>query len=365
MIFGVIPPVIEIPDASSPIVRIEAMIKLPPLDSAQKYWLHQAAINATQTTQGYTPKVIFDTLSPGYGLNIKVLPDYLRVGYAVPPQNLQSGLRMMNSFLTEPEFEERNISSVPLPEAKSGWERFLVTHQLQPYRFRIEDLKNMWRHVVTPQNTVIGVGGAFRSGSANEMFSEMGLQWSVVSPIRTAPRPFAPRPEAPQKQGFLMLSAPVKRAQAVHLVAATLLGGGKESPLWKVAREELALSYRQEAFLIPVASGWEFRIAIGSDAEGVKQSELLRKNLLSAVEKLDPADLKRAQTSLRSALIDGLGEVPIEYGADAFSGALYWQLKEGKAWMPADMNGQVQEVTLDQAKKYLQELLSQNSFLEV
>jgi hypothetical protein len=82
-----------------------------------------------------------------------------------------------------------------------------------------------------------------------------------------------------------------------------LLGQGKSSVLFRVAREELGLSYRQEAFLWPTAGGWQPRVYLTSaDPLPIAKLEQLKERMLAEVSTWNESDLQHAKQMLVASI---------------------------------------------------------------
>jgi hypothetical protein len=158
---------------------------------------------------------------------------------------------------------------------------------------------------------------------------------------------------------------------ASYLLAANAIGVGKESVQWLVAREEMNLSYRQEAFLIPTATGWRFRMAYACDENGVKHEVIadLRVKLRSKCEGLTQKDLDRAIGLGRGyltnqmptlPLILGVGEVLSNDANDQLYLRHYWSTLYGFDWNAESLLADMKATKLEDFKKLLLKLIDES-----
>jgi hypothetical protein len=100
-----------------------------------------------------------------------------------------------------------------------------------------------------------------------------------------------------------------------------MLGGGKDTILWKVCREGLKMSYQQDAFVLPTEAGWEFRIAVATDARILKEDAVsqLVSSLAQAVDGLSETDLQHARGLLKGFFEYGQSGIPIKLGQTAMT----------------------------------------------
>jgi len=114
-----VPDIVEYPNLKAQSVAIEAIVKLPKMNPAQRYVLSQAMNLAVQMTPEYANKDILRILQTGTRFRLYQAGDHLRVGLTVDPDELGSGLNLLHSVLTEPSFLADTIkarkSNVVLP----------------------------------------------------------------------------------------------------------------------------------------------------------------------------------------------------------------------------------------------------------
>ena len=85
-------------------VAIEAVIKLPPLNSSQRYVLGQAMQVAVQLTPEFGNRDILHVQKTGTRFRLYQAADHLRIGLTVDKGDFGPGLSLLHSVLTEPSF---------------------------------------------------------------------------------------------------------------------------------------------------------------------------------------------------------------------------------------------------------------------
>jgi hypothetical protein len=153
------------------------------------------------------------------------------------------------------------------------------------------------------------------------------------------------------------------------LLATTALGVGKGSAIFQVAREQMGLSYRQDAFLWPSSKGLQTRLIVTliprNDESSLPQK--LRDGLLKQIDGWSEQDLARAKSMYTAAMVDGLAGGPIWLRAEAPIGpsvydrtllAGYWTMKSGASFDGDKLSQSLGAVGLDVLKATAKALLT-------
>ena len=309
------PRLIEFPSKATEVVAIEALIKLPKLEPGHRFRLDQAAINAVKMTPQYGRRDIARILAPGYRFRVDQLADVLRIGLTVEPKDLGAGLSVLSSVLTQPTFLQDAIK-VDSIATISPWQRAIKAYETVPMDVDQALLQDIWKYVVQPKNITVGVRGRFTDGQALSLWKQREQYWVDYVPNKLI---YGRSPKLRLDVGqppILLMRAAVGSLTPDDLVAATLLGGGKDSILWQLCREELRMSYQQDSFFLPTESGWEFRVAVATDQRILEEGAVatLQSKLLTAVDKLTEQDLDHARGLLRGYLEFGQPGIPIILG---------------------------------------------------
>jgi hypothetical protein len=150
------------------------------------------------------------------------------------------------------------------------------------------------------------------------------------------------------------------------------LGSGKGSSLFRVVRDGMNLSYRQDALLWPSAFGWKPFLVIGMEPQPDEASyrakaEEVRQALLKDVESWTEANRQRAVGYAGALVTRGGDASPLffRYGgplATDVTGrtrmAAYWMSKTGSAWNPEALASSFASIPLEELKAEATAMLS-------
>ena len=369
-----VPEIIEYPSLNAPSVAIEAVIKLPALNPAQRYVLSQAMNLSVQMTPEYANQDVLRILQIGTRFRLYQGADHLRVGLTVDRDNIGSGLSLLHSVLTEPSFladtikARKTMVNFPWAPAYCGF----ATQEMPLDR---DTLMGLWQAIMRPKNISVAISGRFRLGEPSERWRAKQTGW-VYSVLGTLPLAYPPiaKPVANDPPILIFDSKPITMTRsnlASYLLAANAIGVGKESVQWLVAREEMNLSYRQEAFLIPTEKGWRFRMAFATDQAGIKNETIadLRVKLRAKCEAVTQQDLDHAVGLGRGYLVNqmpllplilGIGEVLSNDANDQLYLRHYWSTQYGFDWNADSLLSDMKATKLDDFKKLLLKLIDES-----
>jgi predicted Zn-dependent peptidase len=256
------------------------------------------------------------------------------------------------------------------------WGAALRPRELDVRSIRGREIVELYEQITAKDTLRIAIGGPFQPAQVREVWGKKEAAWPA--PKYIARSPFPPsgriRPRNPGGVTTLEFAGPTFAADdaalPTRLLALVALGSGKGSSLFRVARGELALSYRQEALLAPSPKGWQPRLilAMRPRADEVEVVSTLRTALLSDVERWSEAHRLRAvgmadlsltrATELSPLSLWRTGPVPNNLEGRTFLKA-YWPMKTGQAWNPERLADATRNVTLADLKAAAHELLEQ------
>jgi hypothetical protein len=224
-----------------------------------------------------------------------ILPDYVGIQFSVPVDLVPSAVTALYGFLYRP-----NLTPRDQPTGDVDW--YAPLWQFQPKRDPAErEVRQAWDYLVKKGRVRISVRGGDTPGAAARTWASL----SVSDPASRLPAEL-PRPDGdriPAAANAIWLDGPETKSPAAAALAAILIGQGKSSELFRVAREAMGISYRQEAFLWPSRNGWTPRIFLtGADPVSRAQAEQLRERLIANASAWTDADLVRAKSCLRESL---------------------------------------------------------------
>lgn len=298
-------PVVEVPDRSADRVTLQAVFKLPKTDALNRAALDVLSQVVVDDNDAYSKPQMQALCAPGGEPRCYVLPDTISISLAVLPADEGLGLRILAGMLSSPRFNLDTINSYLISEPArhhADWAMALDGSTRAWDRLRMEDVTNLFRTVFRPDNMVLGVGGPLARGLAETEWARVSASWrrQPAKPLRSS-EPFKDFAQ-PYRSHILELRGPEWDAHeplGARLLALVALGGGKGSALFQVIREQLALSYRQEAALWPTRDGFVGRILVQTSpkpaAEEQEELRMIRAALLDAVSKWTEEDLARAK----------------------------------------------------------------------
>ena len=316
------PTLYEFPNPAAEAVAIQAIVPIPVLDLSRRTALEICLRTACIRTLNYGYRDIGAITLNGSGVLGELGVDHIRIGFQVAPSDLSRGLSLMRSVLCSPSFMQDSLTKTTnefrLAE-DSPWLSAIFSTSRNPVMVTSESALSLWRGLVNLNTVRIGVGGKLTPGSAQSAWEAQPDAWPV------APRGWEP----PRFPGFAVKSShrvphiPGESVQigtgtvisgdpkeiALAMVCVSVLGCGKESLLWRISREQLGFSYRQEAFLAPNFQGWVPIVAVGTDQKFVLSE--LKSALQSSIDGLTPADLDRARGIIKANLLEGMPIGPI------------------------------------------------------
>ena len=370
-----VPEIVEYPDSNRRSIAIEAIIKLPALNPAQRYVLSQATNLAVQMTPEYANQDVLRILQIGTRFRLYHGADHLRIGLTVDSENLGSGLSLLHSVLTEPSFLADTIkarrSTIAFP-----WAAAYRGFDFQEMPLDRDTIVALWQGIMRPKNISVAISGRFPKGAPSERWRSNQTGWVYTVPDQL-PLSYPPLAKSvPNNPPILVFdSKPItlfKGTLASYLLAANAIGVGKESVQWLVAREGMNLSYQQEAFLIPTSSGWRFRMAFATDENGVKPEVIseLRAKLRAKCEAMTQKDLDHAVGLGRGYLVNQMPTLPLILGIsevlandanDQLYLKLYWKTQFGFEWDAQSLLTEMKTTKLDDLKKLLLKLIDESN----
>ena len=369
-----VPSITEYLNTSKDTVAIEAIVKLPPLNPAQRYVLSQAMSVAVQMTPEYGNREVLRLLKTSTRFRLYQAADHLRIGLTVDAGDYGPGLSLLHSVLTEPTFLADTIKARK-STLINPWYPAYRGFESQETPLERETIIALWRGIMRPKNISVAISGRFAARDAAEKWNRMKSGWVFDAPNQlplTYPLLAKDVPNSPPLLVFDSKPIMITRSLlATHLLAANALGVGKESAQWLVAREGLHLSYRQEAFLIPTAAGWRFRMAFGVDDAGVQHEVIadLRTKLRAKCEALTQADLDHAVGLGQGYLVNqmptlpmilGIGEMLSNDANDRLYLRHYWTTMYGFDWNAETLLVQMKATTLPELKTLLLQLIDES-----
>lgn len=361
----------EYRDAGAKEIAFVAFAPIPKLSANEADALDALVDAIPRDVEGYSRRDALDTTN-GAPIRCVAGPDYIKISFSVPPENWRAGVGLMEALV------QRSRLTLPeRPRVRSNvtaWDAALAPYRHAPSA-RLGDVQRLYRGLFRRENVILAVGGAIEPGQIEEEWQKRADQWPRVRNAGIGD--FGPEPAAlaanPGGLSSVELYGPsfgsADAALSTRTLALIALGAGKGASLFRVAREKLALSYRQEALLYPAREGWQPRLLLvtKSRADLPKKAEALRQGLMADVKEWSEADLQRAKGMADAIFLRGVDFSPFAFAQPgAFDTALesqtffnaYWRWKTGLNWDPDAFLRQMKSVTLADLKETATSMLT-------
>jgi hypothetical protein len=365
--------VVEYREPRATEISIQIMARIPRLTARQEDSLEALRDCLLHRPDGYGPKDIFDVTN-GDTIRSQIGPDYIRLSFHVPSNGLHGGLSLAEALVQQ----NGNL-----------WDTQPVTTAINPWRFAIRPLvrtrvpkpyqvQDLYRTLFRPENICLAIGGPIVPGEATQIWRSKMAAWSpppVLPPSKYEPLPI---PSSKNLGGLdsVEIRGPAFAADdpmiSSRILAVIALGTGKGSSAFRVARQKLAFSYRQEGFLYPETNGWRCRlIFIRKPATGLQEAGAkLQKEIAEDVSQWTERDRIRALGMTDAFLNRGVGPSPFAFGVDgAVDNGLegrtflnaYWKMKTGTTWNAENLRLSLENVSLESLKRAASEIVNSGS----
>jgi predicted Zn-dependent peptidase len=353
--------VVEVPENSATEVALEAVVSLPKLTAGERGLLGVIVRALPRGTEQYSRKDMMIT-TDGAPVVTDLMADHVRVGFTVPPENLKAGISLMENLLRRARISAEDLGS-PMAMPIDSWMGSLVTTVYPVPSLRADRVRDLYRKVFRPERVVLAVGGKFAPGEPTALWKSKVATWQVGR--EPTFRDDYTTATTRISENLLEIRKPAQFSPSM-LLAVFALGSGKGSSLFRIAREELALSYRQEAILWPSEGGFETRLLVRTTQKQPGLEEL-RTALLKDVESWTEAERSRALGMAEAVMLRSLPFSPLYLSSrgplsDSLSDrtflAGYWTLKTGAPWNPIEMLANMRAVPLDALKSAARSILS-------
>jgi predicted Zn-dependent peptidase len=185
-------------------------------------------------------------------------------------------------------------------------------------------VQEVFRQAIQAGTLVVVLAGKFEPGEANAALSARLVALPEaprrgVSRYDNPPLPIGRRQDgfaSYELRGKAILGSDPQFSAVV--LAATGLGTGKESTVFRVLRQGLGLSYQQAAALIPSQGGWVPRLMLiqTRPEESAGLPAKVREAVLKDINAWDEESLARMKAMLRAAMEQGLPDAPLWLGEE-------------------------------------------------
>lgn len=365
--------VIEYREPRASEISIQILARIPRLTARQEDSLEALRDCLLHRPDGYGPKDIFDVTN-GDSIRSQIGPDYIRLSFHVPSNGLNGGLSLAEALVQQ----KGNLwDTKPVTTAISPW-RFAIrplVRTLSPKPYQVQDL---YRTLFRPENIFLAVGGPIVPGQATQIWQSKMAAWSPSPVLPTSKYEPLPKPSTINLGGLdsVEIRGPVFAADdptiSSKILAVIALGTGKGSSVFRVARQKLAFSYRQEGYLYPETNGWRCRlIFVRKPSSGLREAAVnLQREIAKDISQWTEKDRIRALGMADAVLNRGVGPSPFAFGVDgAVENGLegrtflnaYWKMKTGAPWNAENLRLSLENVTLETMRREASEMVNSGS----
>lgn len=368
--------VFERVEAGTDEVSIQAMIPFDEKDTVDPAVLETLVKLLPTTIEGYSRKDVMN-ITAGVPMECELEPDHIRLALSVPPQNLAAGIRLLDAVLHHSKMADDTIrEALTKRERGNYWSTALRPFDADYTAIRPQDVLEAYRRLGDPNKIRLAIGGQFEEGKPTELWQGFVDGWVATRlPPRVSYQPKVKfRTSTPEGVSMIQLAGPEFPAKAAdfstRFLAMVALGTGKGASLFRAVRGETAISYRQEALLVPTVKGWEPRLAVASKRESgdeLEVAEAVRATLLKDIESWGEPDRLRAvgmadtvltrMPELSPLALWRNGTVSRDLEGRTFLAA-YWPMKTGNPWNPEMLADSASAVRLDELKEAAREIVA-------
>lgn len=373
-LFAAPAPLIEVPVPGAAEVALEAVVRLPELTQAELALLPVLAEALPRQTQDYVPSQMAQATLAGLPPRASVMSDHLRISMTLPSGNIEPGLGVMESLLRRASLSDADVRAAHRRLAErphDPWREALLPAFYGGEAPSGAAVRSLYARLFVPDAMFISAAGAFPRGTATAAWDRRVSLWKPARAAR-APEGRAGAVPPPKVPSIELRSPTVVHgdvALGTRLLALICLGSGKDSALFRIARQGRGWSYRQEAVLWPVPGGWQPRLLLLTSGPGLaERAEELRKLLLAEVERWTDGDRRRGLGMAVLALQRDPGVGPVYLSPEgppgrdlddlAFSAA-FWHMKTNGQWDPERLGRSMRAVTLADLRETAGAMLSQ------
>lgn len=372
-----LPRTYETPILGADIVVVEAIVPAPGLEAREAAAWRVLGEALLEGTQEYTKLQLLTYGSQaGIAPRVTVLPDHMRIEFAMPKGGLDVAVGLLESMLRRPSLPAEEVVSIASEMArrrKSVWQEALDPYSPDYSAVKPGDVRELARRAIQPDRVIISIAGAFPVGEGVKQIQSAFSDWkptkaSTPRSDKTLLPLLARKSEVTTVEWRAPAVAPSDGSYAATILAVFALGVGKEGAMTRILRTANSWSYRQEAVLWPTGKGWQprFIVAMKLPEEDVEVGERVRKALLEDIATWTEDHRVRALAMAEAALTRRL-EVSPFWGGPAGPVALdvadrafwtgYGALIGSPGFGPSETLEAVRTISLDDLKARAKALL--------
>lgn len=305
------PQVVVVAKPEATAIAISAVVRTGELSAREWAAAEVLCASLPLGTRSYTRWEMFSATAPsGIPIRCSVMPDHLSIEMGVLPEQLGTGLDILRDILDRARLDEEDVRGqleTVLYRRKGLWEQVLAHAGGEATGLTKPWIEQIYRNLVRPDRTVIAVAGPVDPVEVLAAASNAFGDWRVDVRVRTPDRgAWVDTGRNTVAVGSVELRSPVippdLEGSSVALLAAAALGVGKTSSLFRIAREEMGLSYAQEAFLYPDSKGFRLRVVALSKSVSSDMAEQLKAALLRDIDTWSENTLEAARAAVARPL---------------------------------------------------------------
>lgn len=300
----------------------------------------------------------------------------ITIRFSTPRSSTNTMLQILGAMLKQPLLNRENIAKytqdLKMPR-RDDLSAILQGNLGDFDRMTVDTISKVYLRAFRPENLCVAIsvqgGETYSAGLVQAEFNDWHPATTHADAYITKMGQF----NRPERANVLILAGrpmlPTTNA-AAEILAGFALGVGKGSSCFRIVREQLALTYRQDTVFYPTDQGWREYLVFGGGKP--LSSDVIKDSLLKDIDKYDAKTLVRAKAMATSALIRGSVLSPFMIGpgngyygseSDRVAWHSYWGLLGLDSVTPENLNEELQAVTLEDLKSSATEYL--NSSLEL
>ncbi len=334
------PKTAELVDANADTVVVQAFVPAPEMGARDAAaWRVLGRVLLLGTREFSRDQVMRYGSQAGLAPVVVTMPDFMRVEFVAPKGGLSVAGELLEAVVKRPilpELDIRESTARLLGTHRQAWSEALWPVVPAWESVRVEDVRSLYARAFRPERVTFAVGGAIKPGEGIAEMAKRFVKWSVQRPPRARyDLPVKPMPAREEPVSTFELRGeavnPATPNGSATMLATFALGVGKEGAMFRVLREQMGLSYRQEALLWPSATGWVPRLMVARRARPDEAGTVgaMREALLADVAKWDENARVRALAMAEASV---LRQMPLNpFWLDA-GGPMGDNLSDRTAW---------------------------------
>ncbi|MEQ1823573.1 MAG: hypothetical protein ABL949_13765 [Fimbriimonadaceae bacterium] len=353
--------VTELPEAGAARLEVQAIIKLPAdLSPRERGALAIIRDCLTQGTRDYSKDELQNyALLVGEPIKVTLAYDHFRIGYSLPPRSLDVASDLVSNLVRGALFRDEDcLATLALAPFKSfpAWQSSLSNWSVDYRNLRLAEVRQVYERYFRPENLCVAVSGPFGVGEVIQEFEQRFQDWKPAA-VRRIYEGKSQELYKSQAINTIGLWADISGVPFAQLELVSIaLGLGKDGAAFRVIRNELGQSYRQEGVVAPGPKGLRLGVVYQSTSSdgGVAALAALAKD----IEAWNQATLTRS-----IATISALSSLGMTYSSIYLDPSLpltatpadqaYWTAYATANKLPVDRRAilaAMSTVTLDQLK---------------